>query len=387
MVNLLAIGLDETIAKGPEGASGDAHQRQLKYASIIESYHIIVRTLNKPNRIPIQLADNFWVYPTGSASKISFVWDAVRIGGQICRNNKVDVISTQDPFTTALAGYILKRRCNIPLSIQFAGDMVDNTYWLKEKRFYPLMNALARWLIKRADTFRVVSIKEKEKLAGMGIPESKIWNLGWISDFSRFVEANGSEVRQRYLSNKFSGLVLFVGRLVAQKDLPNLLRAISHVLREHPDTLLLIVGGGEREGDAESLARQLGIDSSVIFTGPIPYDQIPSYFAACDLLVLPSVYEGNARVLAEAAAAAKPVVATDVSGTQDTVIDGKTGYIVPVGQPEALARRMVRLLDDPARTAEMGHRAREHILALYDKQRLLAGFAELWETTAKLRKR
>ncbi len=91
-------------------------------------------------------------------------------------------------------------------------------------------------------------------------------------------------------------------------------------------------------------------------------------------------------MLAEAAAAAKPVVSTDVSGTQDTVIDGETGYVVPVGQPEALAQGMIRLLDDPVRATEMGRRAREHVLALYDEQRLLAGFAELWETTAKLRK-
>ncbi|HID31170.1 MAG TPA: glycosyltransferase family 1 protein, partial [Desulfobacterales bacterium] len=363
LVNLLAIGLDETIAKGPKEASGDAYQRQLKYASILESYHIIVRTLDRANKTPIQLADNFWVYPTSSANKISFVWDAIRIGSQICEGRQIDVISTQDPFTTALAGYILKRRYNIPLSIQFAGDMVDNPYWLKEKWFYPLMNTFAKWLIRRGDTFRVVSIREKEKLMGMGIPENKIWNLGWISDFSRFIEADGSELRRRYLGNKFSKLVLFVGRLVPQKDLPNLLNAFSIVFEKHPDALLLIVGGGDKEGDAKSLARQLGIDSNVIFTGPIPYDQIPSCFAACDLFVLPSVYEGNARVLAEAAAAGKPVVATDVSGTQDTVIDGETGYIVSIRQAEALAQGIIRLLDNPARAAEMGRRAREHILA------------------------
>jgi glycosyltransferase involved in cell wall biosynthesis len=131
----------------------------------------------------------------------------------------------------------------------------------------------------------------------------------------------------------------------------------------------------------------LGVTNSVAFVGAVPYAQMPAYFAACDLFVLPSVYEGNARVLAEAAASAKPVVATDVSGTQDTVVEGETGYIVPVGQPKALAEGIIHLLDDPARLAEMGRRAREHILALYDEQRLLAGFAELWEATAKLRKR
>jgi len=382
LVNLLAIGLDQTIMQKPTGVASDTYWRQLKYASILENYYVVVRTFNKASETPIQLADNLWVYPTGSANKISSIWDAVRIGSQICESSKVEVISTQDPFTTALVGYILKRRYNIPLSIQFAGDMVDNPYWLKERWFYLLMNALAKWLIKRADTFRVVSIKEKEKLVEMGVPEDRIWNLGWISDLSRFVEADGGEVRQRYLRSKFSELVLFVGRLVAQKDLPTLLNAISIVLKEHPDALLLIVGGGEKEGDAKSLASQLGVDSNVVFTGPIPYDQIPSYFAACDLFVLPSIYEGNARVLAEAAAAGKAVVATDVSGTKDTVIDGVTGYVIPVKCSTDLANRIIWLLDNPWEAEEMGRRGREHILALYEEKRLLAGFKELWEATA-----
>jgi phosphatidylinositol alpha-1,6-mannosyltransferase len=249
------------------------------------------------------------------------------------------------------------------------------------------MNLVAHWLIRQADTFRVVSVKEKQKLVGMGVPEERIWDLGWITDFSRFLDADGSAIRDCYLDGGVSKLVLFVGRLVPAKDLPNLIRAIPLVLRQHPGTLFLLVGSGSGEVALRPLAEGLGVADAIRFVGVVPYAQIPAYFAACDLFVLSSVREGNARVLAEAAAAARPVVATDVSGTQDTVIDGETGYIVPVGRPEALARGMMRLLDDPARAAEMGRRAREHVLALYDEQRLLAGFAELWEATAKLRRR
>jgi glycosyltransferase involved in cell wall biosynthesis len=382
VVNLLAIGLDDTIVRGSGEVSSDSLQRQLKYAGILESYHFIVRTLGGGSE-RVQLADNFWVYPTASRNRLTFISDAVRIGGQICQTRQVDVISTQDPFTTGLAGYLLKRRFGIPLSLQFAGDMVDNPYWLRERWFYPLMNALAHWLIRRADTFRVVSIKEKQKLVGMGVPEDRIWNLGWITDFSRFIQADRSAIRARYLQDGVSKLVLFAGRLVPQKDLPNLLRAVALVLRRHPDVLFLLVGSGREELKARQLAEELGIAEAVRFVGAVPYGQMSAYFAACDLFVLPSVYEGNARVLAEAAAAGKPVVTTDVSGTQDTVIDGQTGYVVPVSQSKALAQGIIRLLDDPMPAAEMGLRAREHILTLYDERRLLAGFAELWEATSR----
>jgi phosphatidylinositol alpha-1,6-mannosyltransferase len=297
----------------------------------------------------------------------------------------VDVVSTQDPFITGLVGYLIARRFRLPLSLQFAGDMVDNPFWIREKPVYRLLNRLAHWLIRRADTFRVVSTSEQEKLIRLGIPPDRIWNLGSITDFPRFLKANGSLVRVRYLDGRYRRLVLFVGRLVPSKDLLTLLRAVPLVLEDHPRTLFLLVGDGPLGRALRDRVKQARLSDSVHFAGAVPYEQIPDYFAACDVFVLPSVYEGNARVLAEAAAAARPTVCTDVSGARDTIVDGKTGFIVPVGDHEALAGRLSTLLGDPELATRMGQQARQHILRLYDPERLLAGFRELWETTARMK--
>ena len=112
---------------------------------------------------------------------------------------------------------------------------------------------------------------------------------------------------------------------------------------------------------------------------------MPRYFAAADLFLLPSRYEGNARVLAEAGAAGTPSVTTDVSGAHDTVIEGETGAIVPVERPDLFAERVLALLDDAERLAAMGVRAREHVRGLYDEQVLLPAFAEFWARTAQRR--
>jgi phosphatidylinositol alpha-1,6-mannosyltransferase len=122
-----------------------------------------------------------------------------------------------------------------------------------------------------------------------------------------------------------------------------------------------------------------------LLLGPVPHQTVPAYYAACDVFALPSRYEGNARVLAEAAAAAKPVVTTDVSGARDTVLEGQTGYIVPVGRPNVLAGRLLEVLADPERADQMGLRARDHILRLYADDRLLAEFRDLWNATADQR--
>ena len=86
--------------------------------------------------------------------------------------------------------------------------------------------------------------------------------------------------------------------------------------------------------------------------------------ASCDFFVLASVYEGFARVLMEAAKSAMPIVTTDVSGSDDAVIHGKTGYIVPIGDAAAFSEALIDLMEHPDRAAEMGRQSRRHMQQL-----------------------
>lgn len=391
MIRLLAIGNDPTIALPPAEVMGDTHQRQLKYASIVERYHLITQAPPARHRqargqASLQLAANFWVHPCGRRGMADYVLQAVRTGWRIAREEDINVVSTQDPFVTGLVGYLVARRFGLPLSLQFVANAVDNPYWLREKRSYVLLNRLAHWLIRRADTYRVNSTDERDKLIRLGVPPERVWNLASITDFSRFVQADGKAVRQGWLDSTSSRhIVLAVARLVPQKDIATLLRAFAILVREIPDVLLLLVGSGPLEAALRRQAAGLGLQERVAFAGTVPYEQLPAYYAACDVLALSSVYEGNARVLAEAAAAAKAVVCTAVSGASDTILDGETGYIVPIGDHVAMAERLSRVLRHPETAREMGEGARRHVLALYDAEKLLAGFRDLWQTTAALR--
>jgi glycosyltransferase involved in cell wall biosynthesis len=394
MIRLLAIGNDPTIAMPAADVMGDTLQRQLKYASILERYHLITKAPSgRPVASRIQLAENFWVHPCGARGMASYLPRAVRVGWRLVREEGIQVVSAQDPFLTGWVGYIVARRFGLPLSLQFVANAVDNPLWLREKPYYPLLNRLAHWLIRGASTFRVVSEEERSKLVRLGVPTEHIWNLPSITEFSRFLGADrgaagrsidGSALRQQYLGSGYQRLVLLVARLAPQKDIPTLLRAFALVGREHPKALLLLVGSGPLETDLRKRVDEMGLTSHVVFAGTVPYEQLPAYYAACDVLVLSSVYEGNARVLAEAAASAKPVVSTAVSGASDTIVEGETGFVVPIGDCEALADRLGTLLSHPDRAVQMGERARQHILALYDAGKLLAGFRDLWETTAKM---
>jgi glycosyltransferase involved in cell wall biosynthesis len=281
-----------------------------------------------------------------------------------------------------LAGAAIRHRAGLPLSVQLAGDMLDNPYWLADRRANPLLNVIGRRLVLAADSVRVVSTSERDKLIRMGVPPERVWNLGWLFDPAPYLAPDGTEPRAALLRPGFERLALFVGRLVLQKDLPTLVRSAALAHREHPEARFVVVGGGPERAAAEVLAAAAGLGDALHFTGPIPHQQLPAFYAAADIFVLPSRYEGNARVLAEAAAAGLPAVTTDVSGARDTVLDGETGFVLPIGDPTAFAGRVCELLADQERAAEMGALARRRVSVLYGADRLLPAFRRFWESTA-----
>jgi len=141
-----------------------------------------------------------------------------------------------------------------------------------------------------------------------------------------------------------SRVVGTVGRLADQKALHLLLDAAPRLLADDPGTRLLIVGDGPLRPALERRARQLGIGDAVTFTGH-QTDVVPAY-SAMDVFVLPSRYEGFGIVFLEAMALGVPVVGTRVVGSEDAVVDGVTGLLVPSGDAPALASAVLRLFSD-----------------------------------------
>ncbi|GJG86442.1 hypothetical protein tb265_16230 [Gemmatimonadetes bacterium T265] len=151
-------------------------------------------------------------------------------------------------------------------------------------------------------------------------------------------------------------LVLTPARLHEQKGLDVLLDAATRV----PDATFVLAGDGPLRDVLQTRARTLGIADRVRFLGA--RDDVPALLAASDLFVLPSLFEGLPLSVLEAMAARTPVIATRIGGTDEAVVDGETGLLVPPRDPEALAAAIRRLLGDPAlarRLAAAGH-ARVH---------------------------
>ena len=155
------------------------------------------------------------------------------------------------------------------------------------------------------------------------------------------------EIARNYLGLDGKGIILFVGRIVPLKGIDRLLMAMPY-LENGQRLKLLVIGGDEYCRDEmkrlRSLAQSLQIHDSVSFLGLVKHEELPYFYSAADLCVLPSYYESFGLVALESLACGTPVVATKVGGLESVIRQGETGYVVLDNTPFRLANKMALLL-------------------------------------------
>jgi glycosyltransferase involved in cell wall biosynthesis len=176
---------------------------------------------------------------------------------------------------------------------------------------------------------------------------------------------SGQDVRDSLnLGNR--PIVLYFGRLAPYKGVQFLIQAIPRVLRDLPEAKFLIAGAGRYDvADIGRLIRQLNVESSVIFTGYIPDQDVPKFYACCDIFCYPSLWEGFGLTPAEAQACGKPVVAFNTCALPEVVKDKSTGLLVEPRNVEALGEGVVSLLQNKEKSLRMGREGRSRVLKLF----------------------
>lgn len=176
----------------------------------------------------------------------------------------------------------------------------------------------------------------------------------------------------------------FVGRLVREKGVDDLLRAAALISPELPDLRVLVVGEGPDRSALHDLAHSLGIAERVLFAGWISPERLPDHLAACSMFVGPSkrgadgTTEAQGLVFAEALAAGLPVIATRLGGIVDLVRDGETGLLVDEAAPEQIARAIRALARDSARAGRLAVAGRGLVMRHFTRQASAEKFSALY---------
>ncbi len=302
-------------------------------------------------------------------------WWILKKGQELISGHHHNVMTVHEypPFYNGLGALWLWKKCRIPYALE-----IHHVVGL------PVAASVQEWIgrvmsrvflgidARRAKAVRTVSSSVADILPSFGVPKEKI---SVVPSF--YLDA--SLAQKQSDTKKFD--VVFAGRLVANKGLSNLLKAVAKV----PEAMLLVIGDGPLRSFHESEVQKLGIASRVRFVGWLPtQEEVIQHLLTAEVFVLPSLSEGGPRIALEAMAVGLPVISTKVGVMPDALEDGKNGLFT-TGSTEDLRQKITYLLGDDAARVRLGAEAR-HILKRFERKTLIGNYASFLQSLPSSKK-
>ncbi len=305
---------------------------------------------------------------------------------RLVREKKPDVLHAHWILPNGFLAALVSKATGVPLIIQLHGSDV----FTAEKN--PVFRHMALYAASRASVIVSPSPDLSSRLAAMGADISRVRIVPNTVDagFADHVTpAVVEELRRRIGVPDGARVVLAMGRMVHVKGFSYLVEAFARIADDHPDTVLVLAGGGVLYDDIKRLTAALDVEKRVIMPGPADRSVVPVYFRMAEMFVVPSIrhesgaVDGLPVVVPEAMAAGLPVVASEVGGIPVLVRNGRTGILVPERNSIELAGAIDRLLSDRDTARTFGERARRIIESRVNYDAVAEYFAKLYTLAAQ----
>jgi glycosyltransferase involved in cell wall biosynthesis len=291
---------------------------------------------------------------------------------QILRHERFTIVHTHNP-KPGLLGQLAARMAGVPVVV----NTVHGFYFHDQmkpawRKFYILMEKVAA---RCSDVILSQNHEDIQTAVREGIcPPDQVKFLGNGIDLRRFdrrqVKPDALQsLRTQFHLDAHRPIVGFVGRLVAEKGILELLEAARLVLASHPEVQFLVVGPidtGKADALTPAIVKEYGVAEAFTFTGM--QKAMPEFYALMDLFVLPSHREGFPRAPMEASAMGVPCVVTDIRGCREAVYQGQNGVLVPLHDVSALAQAITDLLENQTLAKQMGQAGRCVAEERFDEQ-------------------
>jgi len=269
------------------------------------------------------------------------------------RKEKFDIVHTHTS-KAGLLGRLAARLARIPIIIHtphghvffgYFGPIKSKIFIFLEKLASPITDKIIALTNRENEDYISYRVADEEKSVVIysGIELNKFIDLP-------LEEKQNFKKELRIPENSL--IVGTLGRLVPVKGPEFLVEAAKHIISKFPDTFFMLTGDGYLRLDLEKKALDFGLKENIIFLGW--RDDAAKILSVYDVFVLPSLNEGMGRVLVEAMALGKPIVASRIGGIPDLVTHGKNGFLVPPKDPEELAKYIQILLEDKEKRNKMG---------------------------------
>lgn len=298
---------------------------------------------------------------------------------KIIKKENIDIVCFQDPVSSFFSILFLKvRRAEVKIVVETHGDFIE-TLSLEKNLVLPrlykkLFYIMAKYSIGKSNIIRAVSSSTEQQVLDIDSSKSVVRFPAWI-DFKDF-----QNIEPKPLSkDKFN--ILFIGSVTDRKKPHMIIEAIQRINDKSYN--LSIVGPAPNEKyfkELKDLIDKSDLQNQVSLIGPVDRESVKDYYSSSNLMILPSISEGLARVIFESQVAMCPVLVTDAPGMSDIVIDGQTGYVFESNNLDSLSLKIEYIKNNYEEASLVAKNAKGFILSNYSEDNFKFSFKKLFDT-------
>ena len=298
---------------------------------------------------------------------------------KIIKKENIDIVCFQDPVSSFFSILFLKvRRAEVKIVVETHGDFIE-TLSLEKNLVLPrlykkIFYIMAKYSIGKSNIIRAVSSSTEQQVLDIDSSKSVVRFPAWI-DFKDF-----QNIEPKPLSkDKFN--ILFIGSVTDRKKPHMIIEAIQRI--NDKSYHLSIVGPAPNEKyfkELKDLIDKSDLQNQVSLIGPVDRESVKDYYSTSNLMILPSISEGLARVIFESQVAMCPVLVTDAPGMSDIVIDGQTGYVFESNNLDSLVSKIEYIKSNHEEASFVAKNAKGFILSNYSEDNFKFSFKKLFDT-------
>ena len=355
-------------------------EKKFKYLSEICNLHIFAFS-NEKNHLKIG-DTKLYLYKKVENRILNYLkifFLSVFMLPSVIKENNIEIISYQDPVSSFFSIFILRlRNIKTKIIIETHGDFIE-TLSLEKNLLFPsiykkVFISMAKYTLDKADKLRAVSSSTEAQVREINQNKEITRFPAWV-DFDNYKDIE--PVRENNKDFK----ILFIGSVTDRKKPHLIVEALNNI--KSKEIKLFIVGPMPNESyltKLKELVKRYGLEEQVIFTGSVDRNSVMEHYAETNLMILPSVSEGLARVIFESQVAACPVLVTDAPGMSDIVIDGQTGYVFESNNLDSLTNKIQEIKNNYEEAINVGNNAKDFILSNYSADNFKFSFKKLFDT-------
>ena len=298
---------------------------------------------------------------------------------KIIKKENIDIVCFQDPVSSFFSILFLKvRRAEVKIVVETHGDFIE-TLSLEKNLVLPrlykkLFYIMAKYSIGKSNIIRAVSSSTEQQVLDIDSSKSVVRFPAWI-DFKDFQNIEDNPLSKE----KFN--ILFIGSVTDRKKPHMIIEAIQRI--NDKSYHLSIVGPAPNEKyfkELKDLIDKSDLQNQVSLIGPVDRESVKDYYSTSNLMILPSISEGLARVIFESQVAMCPVLVTDAPGMSDIVIDGQTGYVFESNNLDSLSLKIEYIKNNYDEASLVAKNAKGFILSNYSEDNFKFSFKKLFDT-------